>query len=96
MFVCVNMGFSSLTSRPQVKLTLETGIQSAVDPVMSRSRDTACVSQLVRLLWGEDSIELQMSVAHIPHIIMYLSLKLDSDSPQDEVSHFLLYSLNVL
>ena len=47
------------------------------------------VSQLVRLLWGEDTAELQMSIGHIPHIAMYLSLKLDSASPQDEVS---LYS----
>uniref|UniRef100_A0A672LV62 Protein inturned n=1 Tax=Sinocyclocheilus grahami TaxID=75366 RepID=A0A672LV62_SINGR len=42
------------------------------------------VSQLVRLLWGEDTVELQMSIAHVPHIVMYLSLKLDSDSLQDE------------
>lgn len=44
------------------------------------------VSQLVRLLWGEDTAELQMSIGHIPHIVMYLSLKLDSASPQEEVS----------
>lgn len=43
------------------------------------------VSQLVRLLWGEDTAELQMSIGHIPHIVMYLSLKLDSASPQEEV-----------
>ncbi|CAK6981244.1 protein inturned isoform X1 [Scomber scombrus] len=42
------------------------------------------VSQLVRLLWGEDTAELQMSIGHIPHIVMYLSLKLDSASPQEE------------
>uniref|UniRef100_A0A8C7VKX9 Protein inturned n=1 Tax=Oncorhynchus mykiss TaxID=8022 RepID=A0A8C7VKX9_ONCMY len=40
--------------------------------------------QLVRLLWGEDTVELQMSIGHIPHIVMYLSLKLDSDSPLEE------------
>ena len=44
------------------------------------------VSQLVRLLWGEDTAELQMSIGHIPHIVMYLSLKLDSASPHEEVS----------
>uniref|UniRef100_A0A7N8XDL2 Protein inturned n=1 Tax=Mastacembelus armatus TaxID=205130 RepID=A0A7N8XDL2_9TELE len=42
------------------------------------------VSQLVRLLWGEDMAELQMSIRHIPHIVMYLSLKLDSATPQEE------------
>lgn len=45
------------------------------------------VSQLVRLLWGEDTAELQMSISHIPHVVMYLSLKLDSASPQEEVSY---------
>uniref|UniRef100_A0A8C2ZIS7 Protein inturned n=1 Tax=Cyclopterus lumpus TaxID=8103 RepID=A0A8C2ZIS7_CYCLU len=42
------------------------------------------VSQLVRLLWGEDTAELQMSIEHVPHAVMYLSLKLDSASPQEE------------
>lgn len=44
------------------------------------------VSQLVRLLWGEDTAELQMSIGHIPHIVMYLSLKPDSASTKEEVS----------
>lgn len=44
------------------------------------------VSQLVRLLWGEDTAELQMSVGHIPHVAMYLSLNLDSVSSKEEVS----------
>lgn len=75
----------------QVRLTLET-----VAPVNSAGADAAFearrmkasppVSQLVRLLWGEDTAELQMSIGHIPHVVMYLSLKLDSASPQDEVS----------
>ena len=51
-----------------------------------RTKASPPVSQLVRLLWGEDTAELQMSIRHIPHIVMYLSLKLDSASPQDEVS----------
>lgn len=44
------------------------------------------VSQLVRLLWGEDTAELQMAIGHIPHIVMYLSLNLDSASSKEEVS----------
>uniref|UniRef100_A0A8C5HXJ7 Protein inturned n=1 Tax=Gouania willdenowi TaxID=441366 RepID=A0A8C5HXJ7_GOUWI len=42
------------------------------------------VSQLVRLLWGEDAAELQMSVDHLPHVVMFLSLRLDSTSTRDE------------
>lgn len=77
----------------QVHLTLETGIAGTVmDSEVPRPRPTAPVSQLVRLLWGEDTTELQMSVAHIPHIIMYLSLKLDSESPQEEVSDSLVFN----
>lgn len=71
----------------QVHLTLETGVAGGImDTEVPRARPTAPVSQLVRLLWGEDTTELQMNVAHIPHIVMYLSLKLDSESPQEEVS----------
>ncbi|KAJ3585052.1 hypothetical protein NHX12_013774, partial [Muraenolepis orangiensis] len=45
-----------------------------------RAKASPPVSQLVRLLWGEDTTELQMSIAHMPHVAMYLSLKLDSDT----------------
>ena len=75
----------------QVRLTLETVALSdssgAGDTSPSRkTKASPPVSQLVRLLWGEDTAELQMSIGHIPHIVMYLSLKLDSASPHDEVS----------
>ena len=88
LLLCDNLSISILFS-VQVRLTLETaGVGGGgVDPAMSRPRAVPQVSQLVRLLWGEDTMELQMSVAHIPHIVMYLSLKLDSESSQEEVSH---------
>ncbi len=70
-----------------MRLTLETVCPAGMAPD-SRVKAAPAVSQLVRLLWGEDTVELQMSIAHVPHIVMYLSLKLDSDSPQDEVSPF--------
>lgn len=53
---------------------------------LRKAKATPPVSQLVRLLWGEDIAELQMSIGHIPHIAMYLSLKLDSSSSKEEVS----------
>uniref|UniRef100_A0A665UJE1 Protein inturned n=1 Tax=Echeneis naucrates TaxID=173247 RepID=A0A665UJE1_ECHNA len=80
---------SCIPGPTQVRLTLET-----VTPVDDSNASDASsahktkasppVSQLVRLLWGEDTAELQMSIGHIPHIVMYLSLKLDSASPQEE------------
>lgn len=80
-----------LSSVPQVRLTLET---ASPDGSCSTS-DASClleakvsppVSQLVRLLWGEDTAELQMAIGHFPHIVMYLSLDLDSASSKEEVS----------
>ncbi|XP_026878288.2 protein inturned isoform X2 [Electrophorus electricus] len=77
---------SCIPGPTQVRLTLETASADVgtMDLAMPRPRPSPAVSQLVRLLWGEDTVELQMSVAHIPHIVMYLSLKLDSESPQEE------------
>ncbi|XP_027033975.2 protein inturned isoform X2 [Tachysurus fulvidraco] len=77
---------SCISGPTQVHLTLETGSGSGsvMDSEVPRPRPAAPVSQLVRLLWGEDTTELQMTVAHIPHIVMYLSLKLDSESLQEE------------
>ncbi|XP_062305066.1 protein inturned isoform X1 [Osmerus eperlanus] len=78
---------SCIPGPTQVKLTLETSSPAEGAPAGSsppRSRPGPQVSQLVRLLWGEDATELQMSIGHIPHIVMYLSLKLDSDSPLEE------------
>ncbi|XP_055050995.2 protein inturned isoform X1 [Misgurnus anguillicaudatus] len=74
---------SCIPGPTQVRLTLETvgPVERCLD---ARIKPSPPVSQLVRLLWGEDTVELQMSIAHIPHIVMYLSLKLDSESPQEE------------
>ncbi|KTF79129.1 hypothetical protein cypCar_00031260 [Cyprinus carpio] len=74
---------SCIPGPTQVRLTLETVCPVGIGPD-STVKAAPAVSQLVRLLWGEDTVELQMSIAHVPHIVMYLSLKLDSDSPQDE------------
>lgn len=73
----------------QVRLTLESlvdGNSLGHTPSLRKAKASPPVSQLVRLLWREDTAELQMSVGHIPHIAMYLSLKLDSASSKEEVS----------
>ncbi|XP_076018598.1 protein inturned isoform X2 [Genypterus blacodes] len=78
---------SCIPGPTQVRLTLETAAPAqgvdGCDP-SHRAKASPPVSQLVRLLWGEDTAELQMSIGHIPHVVMYLSLKLDSASPQEE------------
>ncbi|XP_056156811.1 protein inturned [Lampris incognitus] len=81
---------SCIPGPTQVKLTLETvgldglGSGGLDSPTVQAMRASPPVSQLVRLLWGEDTAELQMSIGHVPHIVMYLSLKLDSESQQEE------------
>ncbi|XP_027893954.1 protein inturned isoform X1 [Xiphophorus couchianus] len=80
---------SCIPGPTQVTLTLETAAPadsaapSDSSPVQ-KTKASPPVSQLVRLLWGEDTAELQMAIGHIPHIVMYLSLKLDSTSLQEE------------
>ena len=54
-------------------------------PPPAPSQGAPPVSQLVRLLWGEDTAELQMALGHVPHVAMYLSLQLDSETLQEEV-----------
>uniref|UniRef100_A0A3Q2Q1N5 Protein inturned n=1 Tax=Fundulus heteroclitus TaxID=8078 RepID=A0A3Q2Q1N5_FUNHE len=80
---------SCIPGPTQVKLTLETvDLAESGAPTDSsaaqKMKASPPVSQLVRLLWGEDTAELQMAIGHIPHIVMYLSLKLDSTSLQEE------------
>uniref|UniRef100_A0A3B3T3W4 Protein inturned n=1 Tax=Paramormyrops kingsleyae TaxID=1676925 RepID=A0A3B3T3W4_9TELE len=76
---------SCIPGPTQVKLTLETASPGeGLEPEPPSGRPSPPVSQLVKLLWGEDLVELQMSISHIPHIVMYLSLKLDSESAKDE------------
>lgn len=43
------------------------------------------MNNLVRLLWGEDGTDLQQAVQDVPHIVMYLTMKLDSETSKDEV-----------
>lgn len=43
------------------------------------------MNNLVRLLWGEDSTDLQQAIQDLPHIVMFLTLKLDSETSKDEV-----------
>ncbi|XP_058479567.1 protein inturned isoform X1 [Solea solea] len=80
---------SCIPGPTQVRLTLETeapgdGSNAGGASSTRKTKSSPPVSQLVRLLWGEDTAELQMSIGHIPHIAMYLSLQLDSASLQEE------------
>ncbi|KAM9833284.1 protein inturned isoform X2 [Syngnathus typhle] len=61
----------------QVRLTLAT-------PWSSSRAAAPSISPPTRPLLGDDGSETQMFAARIPHALMYLSLKMDTKSPQDE------------
>ncbi|NXF19638.1 INTU protein, partial [Rhodinocichla rosea] len=66
----------------QVKLTFETSVFEAEGTSEERNKQTqSSMNNLVRLLWGEDTLDPQQDV---PHIVMFLTLKLDSETSKDE------------
>lgn len=41
---------------------------------------------LVKILWGEEIEGNQQNVLNTPHVVMYLTLELDSETSKEEVS----------
>ncbi|NWW35374.1 INTU protein, partial [Panurus biarmicus] len=69
----------------QVKLTFETSVFEPEGTCQQRNKQTQSgMNNLLRLLWGEESLDLQQAVQDVPHIVMFLTLKLDSDTSKDE------------
>ncbi|NWV20743.1 INTU protein, partial [Origma solitaria] len=69
----------------QVKLTFETSVFEPEGTSQQRNKQAQSnTSSLVRLLWGEDSSDLQQAVQDVPHIVMFLTLKLDSETSKEE------------
>uniref|UniRef100_A0A8C5TGA5 Protein inturned n=1 Tax=Malurus cyaneus samueli TaxID=2593467 RepID=A0A8C5TGA5_9PASS len=66
----------------QVKLTFETSVFEAEGASQQRSKQAQSgMNNLVRLLWGEESSDMEQDV---PHIVMFLTLKVDSEEAKDE------------
>ncbi|NXK90552.1 INTU protein, partial [Formicarius rufipectus] len=69
----------------QVKLTFETSVFEPGGTSQQRNKQAqSSMNNLVRLLWGEASADFQQAVQDIPHIVMFLTLKLDSETSKDE------------
>uniref|UniRef100_A0A4W3K514 Protein inturned n=1 Tax=Callorhinchus milii TaxID=7868 RepID=A0A4W3K514_CALMI len=71
----------------QVKLTIETSSTERSGANLSfehNTKQTTVVNNLMKLLWGEDAPDFQMGIGNISHIIMYLSLKMDSENLKEE------------
>ncbi|NXH20460.1 INTU protein, partial [Bucco capensis] len=79
----------------QVKLTFETSIFEPEESCQQRSkRAQSSMNNLVRLLWGEDGPELQQALQEEPHIALFLTTKLDSDTSKDEQEILYQYPLS--
>uniref|UniRef100_A0A8D0FH26 Protein inturned n=1 Tax=Strix occidentalis caurina TaxID=311401 RepID=A0A8D0FH26_STROC len=69
----------------QVKLTFETSIFEPEGTSQQRyKRAQSSMNNLIRLLWGEDSTDHQQAIQDVPHIVMFLTMKLDSETSKDE------------
>ncbi|NXI55897.1 INTU protein, partial [Chloroceryle aenea] len=69
----------------QVKLTFETSVFEPEGTSQQRGKGAqSSMNNLVRLLWGEESADLQQAVQDVPHIVMFLTMKLDSETSKDE------------
>ncbi|XP_020844230.1 protein inturned isoform X2 [Phascolarctos cinereus] len=79
----------------QVKLTFEmanSGQKAAIQPKQKKPQTTG--NDLVRLLWGEEVQNLQQNLQSTPHIIMYLTLQLDSETSKEEQEILYYYPMS--
>ncbi|XP_060707400.1 protein inturned isoform X1 [Hemiscyllium ocellatum] len=80
----------------QVKLTIETLRPEPIGTSPSFTHPTKLIptnNNLVKLLWGEDTSDLQMEIGNIPHVAMYLNLKLESESSKEKQEILYQYPL---
>ncbi|XP_039080921.1 protein inturned, partial [Hyaena hyaena] len=69
----------------QVKLTFENAYavkKEATQPKQKKAQSNT--SDLVKLLWGEEVEGIQQNILNTPHIVMYLTLQLDSETSKEE------------
>lgn len=67
----------------QVKLTFETTVFDARIPSQSYVQPPP-MNSMTRLIWGEEHTNYQQILQDLPHIVMYLTLRLDSDTSKEE------------
>nr|XP_020135801.1 protein inturned [Microcebus murinus] len=69
----------------QVKLTFENAYAVKKETSQPRQKKAQSnTSDLVKLLWGEEVEGIQQNILNTPHIIMYLTLQLDSETSKEE------------
>ncbi|XP_068126306.1 protein inturned isoform X2 [Hyperolius riggenbachi] len=69
----------------QVKLTFETPVFDAQIPPLRLNYETQPpMNHLSKLIWGEEHANHLQVLQDMPHIVMYLTLKLESDTSKEE------------
>ncbi|XP_062902624.1 protein inturned isoform X7 [Mobula hypostoma] len=71
----------------QVKLTFETLSRDEVQTDMAFEHIAKPVptdANLVKLVWGQDTVDLQTDIGNVSHIVMYLTLKVESENSKEE------------
>ncbi|EPQ14886.1 PDZ domain-containing protein 6 [Myotis brandtii] len=70
----------------QVKLTLENAYAVKKETTQPRQKNAQSKTEgdLVKLLWGEEIEGNQQNVLNTPHVVMYLTLELDSETSKEE------------
>lgn len=71
-----------------MKLTLENAYAVKKESTQPRQKNAQSKTEgdLVKLLWGEEIGGNQQNVLNTPHMVMYLTLELDSETSKEEVS----------
>ncbi|XP_072898913.1 protein inturned isoform X2 [Hemitrygon akajei] len=78
---------SCIPGPTQVKLTFETLSRDEVQTDMAFEHIAKPVptdANLVKLVWGQDTVDLQMDTGNVSHIAMYLTLKVESENSKEE------------
>ncbi|XP_027455528.1 protein inturned isoform X6 [Zalophus californianus] len=69
----------------QVKLTFENTYAVKKETTQPRQKKAQSnTNDLVKLLWGEEVEGIQQNILNTPHIVMYLTLQLDSETSKEE------------
>ena len=70
----------------KVKLTFENAYAVKKETAQPRQKKAQSnTSDLVKLLWGEEVEGIQQNILNSPHVIMYLTLQLDSETSKEEI-----------
>ncbi|XP_040822791.1 protein inturned [Ochotona curzoniae] len=79
----------------QVKLTFENAYAVKKETAQPREKKAQSnTNDLVQLLWGDAADSAQQEVLNTPHIVMYLTLQLDSEASKEEQEILYYYPMS--